>query len=84
MTDLAWPDSERVDEARLEAGVLYCPVCRRPTPAAGSVVTAAARLARHLADSHDPIFIGLIRAYLAPPTGAEPPADPFYPRGESW
>lgn len=82
---LTWPASERVDAARLEAGVLYCPVCRRPTTAAGASITAAAhRLARHLDESHDPIFSALLRAYLrAPVDGASRP-DPFYPTGASW
>ncbi len=82
---LAWPDAERVDGERIAAGVLYCPVCRRPTSAAGaSIVAAASRLARHLDESHDPLFAALIRAYLrAPVEGASRP-DPFYPRGASW
>lgn len=82
---LAWPAAERVDAARLEAGVLYCPVCRRPTSVAGSGITyAAQRLARHLDESHDPLFAALIRAYLRPPVDGASRPDPFYPTGASW
>lgn len=81
---LRWPDAERVDAERVDAGVLYCPVCRRPsTTAPGSLTAAAQRLARHLDESHDPLFGALIRAYLRPPVSGAPPT-PFYPLGTEW
>ncbi len=79
---LRWPDAERVDAARVDAGVLYCPVCRRPT-AAGSLTGAAQLLARHLDESHDPVFGALIRVYLRPPV-AGATAAPFYPQDTEW
>lgn len=80
----AWPDHDRVERHRLfEAGaIIYCPVCRRPGSAEPiGPVEGIRRLVRHLSESHDELYIGLLRANLAPPR--ETP-DPFYPEGSGW
>ena len=85
--NLSWPDAARVERHRIETGwVAYCPVCRRPASTEPlDHGEAAARLARHLEESHDLLFTAMLRIHLAAAAReAAAGGDPFYPTGATW